>query len=335
MVVQDADDDRRFGVTNAPSRLAAYALGGTALLWAVLFAAYLPFRPDAIDVASTTVLLTVPPLASYFLAMELTKSRLSLPWQIVGTFALGLLWLLVQRRVIVPAFGIDLSVGESVANLVLLPTFGISSWLAMRSFFYRRRLARSIELQAQTDLRLLEAQLAPHTLFNMLNTVYAVLLTDPQKAIPLFLSMSEALRHVVDRTRRRWIPLHEEIEFIEHYTILERARSTERVSIAIDTDGDLDVPVPPMLLATLFENAVKHGRFPDGTLDINVSVRTSESHMRFDVVNRFPAPRAAEINLGIGHINVRSRLRMLYPTTSEFRAAGSDGIYRASISIAL
>jgi hypothetical protein len=333
--VQEADDEQRFGVTNAQLRIAAGALGGAALLWALLFAAYRPFRPDAVDVASTTVLLTVPPLTSYFLVMEFTKSRLSLGWQIACTFAAGLLWLLVQRQVIVPQFGIDLSIGESVANLVLLPIFGISSWLAMRSLFYRRRLARSIELQAQTELRLLEAQLAPHTLFNMLNTVYAVLLADPQKAIPLFLSMSEALRHVVDRTRRRWIPLNEEIEFIENYAVLERARSPERVTIGIDTVGDLDVPVPPMLLATLFENAVKHGRFADGTLDITVSVRIAESQMSFDVVNRFPVSSGGAKNLGIGHANVRSRLQMLYPTSSEFLAVGTNGVYRASINVAL
>ena len=333
--MQDEDDDQRIGVTNARVRIAVGAIGAGALLWAALFAAYWPSRADAIEVASTTVLLTVPPLASYFLMMEITTNRLSLAWQIAATFALGLLWLPIQRRVIGPAFGIDLSIGESVANFVLLPVFGIASWLAMRSFFYRRRLARLTQLQTQTELHLLAAQLAPHTLFNMLNTVYAVLLTDPQQAIPLFVSMSEALRHVVDRTRHRWIPLHAEIEFIEHFAVLERARSPERVSITIDSHGDLDVPVPPMLLATLFENASKHGRFPDGSLDINVSIQITESHMRFDIVNRFPVPGRVGHGLGVGHANIRSRLKVLYPTTSVFRAAADHGTYRASISIAI
>jgi hypothetical protein len=333
MAVQDEDDDQRFGVTNARVRIGVGAVGGGALLWAVLFAAYWHSRTDAIEVASTTVFLTVPPLASYFLVMEITKKRLPLVWQIACTFAVGLLWLPIQRRLIGPAFGIDLSVGESVANFALLPVFGIASWLAMRSFFYRRRLARLTELQTQTELHLLAAQLAPHTLFNMLNTVYAVLLTDAQQAIPLFVSMSEALRHVVDRTRHRWIPLHSEIEFIEHYAVLERARSPERVRIIIESRGDLDVPVPPMLLATLFENASKHGRFPDGSLEVNVSIQITESQMRFDVVNRFPVPGSVGRGLGVGHANIKSRLKVLYPTTSVFRAAAERGIYRASISI--
>ena len=333
--MQDEDDDQRFGVTNARVRIAVGAVGGGIFLWAALFAAYRPSRADAIEVAATTVLLTVPPLASYILVMEITKNRLALAWQITCTFAVALLWLPIQRRIIGPAFGIELSIGESVANFVLLPVFGIASWLAMRSFLYRRRLARLTELQSQTELHLLAAQLAPHTLFNMLNTIYAVLLTDPQRAIPLFVSMSEALRHVVDRTRHQWIPLHSEIEFIEHYAVLERARSPERVGIAIDSHGDLDVPVPPMLLATLFENAVKHGRFPDGSLDVTVSIQITESHLRFEVVNRFPVPGNVGHGFGVGHANIKSRLKALYPTTSEFRTAADRGSYRASISIAI
>lgn len=218
-----------------------------------------------------TVLLVIPPLASYYAAMEMMRDRLALPLQISCVFVLALVWLLLQRFVLYPLAGLSISIGESMANFILLPTFGIASWLAVRSFFYRRRLADALELQAQTELRLLESQLAPHTLFNMLNTVYSVLLTDHEKAVPLFLSMSEALRHVVDRTRKPWIPLHEEMDFIENYAALERARSPDLVSIAIRAEGDLGVPVPPMLLATLFDNAVTHGRFPDGALEIDVA----------------------------------------------------------------
>ena len=328
-------DERRFGMTNAWSLITAGALAVAALLWAVLFAAYRLDRADAVAVASTTVLLVVPPFASYVLLMELTKNRLSLAWQIPATFGVGLIWVLVQRSVIGPAFGIGLTIGECVVNLILLPTFGIASWLAVRSLSYRKRLEIALELQEQTELRLLEAQLAPHMLFNMLNTVYSVLLTDQKKAVPLFLSMSEALRHVVDRTRKRWIPLQEELDFIENYSALERARNPELVAITIATEGDLDVPVPPMLLATLFENAVKHGHFPDGTLDISVAVSITESHMRFEVTNRFPDSGDATKSMGVGQNNVRSRLQMLYPTTSAFHAHVDGAVYRASIDIAL
>jgi hypothetical protein len=333
--MQARDDERHFGVTNAWPLIITGALAIAVALWIVLFATYRLDRADATEVASTTVLLTVPPFASYVLLMELTKRRFSLKWQISAAFGAGLIWLFVERSVIGPAFGIALSLGECVVNLILLPTFGVASWLALRGISYRKRLETALRLQEQTELRLLEAQLAPHSLFNMLNTVYSVLLTDHQKAIPLFLSMSEALRHVVDRTRKRWISLQEELDFIHNYAALERARNPSQVAIAVVAEGDLEIPIPPMLLATLFENAVKHGRFPDGTLQINVAAIVTESHMKFEVTNRFPDIVHSTKSLGIGQTNVRSRLQMLYPTASTFHAHGDDGLYCASINIDL
>jgi hypothetical protein len=332
---QIENDERRFGVTSDWAVMAALGLAVAIGLWAVLFAAYRLDRADAVALASATVLLVVPPLVSYCLVMELAKNRWSLAWRIGATYGLALAWLAVQRDVVSPAFGFVSSIGESVANFVLLPTFGIALWLAARSVLYRRRLARALELQTQTELRLLQAQLAPHTLFNMLNTVYSVLLTDHRKAIPLFLSMSEVLRHVVDRTREPWIPLHDELAFIEHHAALERARHPERVTITVRAMGDLDVPVPPMLLATLFENALKHGRFPDGTLEVDVSVDSGETEIRFEVSNRFPFAGRPMDGMGVGLSSVKNRLTLLYPEKSWFDASASGDRYRAAVRIAL
>lgn len=328
------DEERGAITTNGWAAAAAIGLAAALLLWTALFAAYRLDRPDATAVASLTVLLTVPPLVSYYLVMELSAPRMALAAQIALVFAAALLWLAVQRGAIYPLIGFDVSIGESVANLILLPVFGIAAWLAVRSFSYRRRLDRALALQAQTELRLLGAQLAPHTLFNMLNAVYSVLLADRDKAVPLFLAMSDALRHVVDRTREPWIALHDEIDFIENYAVLERARNPERVTIAIRGEGDLSVPVPPMLLATLFENAVTHGRFPDGALAIEVEVRVTDADMTFDVTNRYPDAPGRPGGTGVGLSNVRNRLRLLYPGRSAFSAEGAEGIWRAGIRIA-
>lgn len=333
---QTTDDERRFGMTNDGAVLLAIGIATAAMLWTALFVAYRHDRADASDVASASVLLVIPPLLSYYLLMDLTRGRLSLARQVACVCGLALLWLAIQRGLIYPAFGFSPALGESVANLILLPVFGVASWLAVRGFRYRQRLARALDLQHRTELQLLDAQLAPHTLFNMLNTVYAVLLSDRERAVPLFLSMSEALRHVVDRMRKRWVPLHDELDFIEHYATLERARDAGRVNIAVDARGDLEIPVPPMLLATLFENAVKHGRFADGTMDIQVSVEADETRIRLEVRNRFPHPTPVPLTtgMGVGQANVRDRLRLIYPGRSTFAIDATDGLYRAVIVIA-
>ncbi|MBA8888300.1 hypothetical protein FHW12_002524 [Dokdonella fugitiva] len=331
--MQSPDDERRVGMTNDAIAPLLALVGGAFALWLVLFGAYRIDRPDAVGIATATVLLVVPPLASYYLAMEATRAVASLAVRIAAVFALALAWLVVQRAIVYPAFGFVATFGESAANLVLLPTFGIAAWFGVRALRYRRRLSQALALQAQTELRLLEAQLAPHMLFNMLNTVYAVLLTDRDKAVPLFLSMAEALRHVVDRTRKPWIALRDELDFIEHYATLERARHPESVAVRVDAQGDLDVPVPPMLLATLFENAVKHGRFDDGTLEVDVQVRVDEARIVLAVENRVPSSAPAAGGLGVGHANIRQRLALVYPGRSRFDADLRDARHRAVIEI--
>lgn len=331
--MQPAADERPIGMTNDWRLLAAAALAVACVLWTALFAAYRKDRADAYAVASITVLLVVPPLASYYAAMQLTRD-----WRpglrTAGIAALAGLWLVAQRTIVYPWFGLRASLGESVANLILLPAFGIALWFAAQGLADRRRLAQAMALQRQTELRLLDAQLAPHTLFNMLNAVYAVLLTDPPRAAPLFASMAEALRHVVDRTRERWVPLHDELAFIEHYAALERARQPQRVAIRIASDGDLDVPVPPMLLATLFENAVKHGRFEDGTLAVDVDVSVDDTTLRFSVTNRCPPAARTAPRRGLGLDNVRDRLRLIYGDRGRLEAGLDGDRYRAAIVIA-
>jgi hypothetical protein len=307
------------------------ALAAALALWIALFAAYRLDRADAASVASLTVLLVIPPLLSYYLAMELTSERVPLPWQIAGTFGLALVWLVLQRLLVYPLIGFSVSIGESVANFILLPAFGIAAWLGVRSFADRRRLERALELQRQTELRLLNAQLAPHTLFNMLNTVYSVLLTDHHKAVPLFLSMADALRHMVDRTRKPWIPLRDELAFLENYAALERARNPEHVTITIRAAGDVDVPLPPMMLATLFENAVTHGRFADGALRVAVEAEIEDARLRLSVTNSFPPDRKA--GAGVGLANVRERLRLLYPGRAALSTKSLNGEYFAQIDI--
>jgi hypothetical protein len=332
--VQGLDDERRIGMTNGWIKAGLAAAGLSLLLWIALFAAYRIDRPDAASVALVTVLLVAPPLLSYLAVMQVTREGVL--WRrLAWVYGVALAWLVVQRYGVYPLLGYPASVGESLANFILLPAFGIAAWLGAASFLYRRRLDRALALQKDTELKLLQAQLAPHMLFNMLNTVYAALLTDRDKAIDLFLAMSEALRHLTGGADRTWVPLHEEIAFIEHYSALERARHPA-TRIAIETEGDMDAPVPPMLLATLFENAVKHGRLDDGGLDIRVSIRADDERMELAVINlSSPRPPAADHRAGLGLANVRSRLALLYPGQAALDIAAGPDRHTATIRIEL
>jgi hypothetical protein len=332
--IQTADDKRRFGVTNRWTAGIATAVGVPLLLWLLLFLVYRQDRPDAANVAALSVLLIAPPVASYLAVMHVTRGLAALWVRVLLVYLAALAWLLAQRFLLYPWLGFDVSIGESFTNFLLLPALGIAVWLGGQAVAYRHRLERALALQQDTERRLLELQLAPHMLFNMLNTVYAALLTDREAAAGLLLAMSQALRHLTGGERRSWLPLAEELAFVENCSALERARHPAS-RIGIVAEGDTDAPVVPMLLATLFENALKHGRLEDGAVDIDVRASAGDTEILLQVSNRIPrAPSLAEAP-GLGLANLRRRLDLAYGPRGTLRLERTDGVHVATVAIAL
>lgn len=100
---------------------------------------------------------------------------------------------------------------------------------------------------------------------------------------------------------------------MEDYAALLRAHDLENTRIQFQVDGDVNIPAPPMLLATLFENAVKHGRASTGELWIEVSVTVGDDHLTFQMENSHPHNQPSQPGLGLGLDNVRRRLELLFP----------------------
>lgn len=115
-------------------------------------------------------------------------------------------------------------------------------------------------LTAQAELRALRAQLNPHLLFNALTTVGYLIQTAPPRAFEALMRLTELLRAVLRSPTGDMVPLGEELGLIEAYLAVERTRFEERLTMLVDVPESLRaLPVPPLLLQPLVENAVKHG----------------------------------------------------------------------------
>ncbi len=311
------------------------SIGGfiTLAIWTILFLSYRLDRPSqgAFIGASMNVLLVVPPLLSYYAVMAWFR-RYGLLWlQIVAVYGVAIAWLMVQRTLIYPIFGLQAELGENLGNFIILPAFGIATWMGVHSLRLRRQLAEARQLEELSQLRLLEAQLAPHWLFNQFNTVYATMLEEPEKAPPLLLAMTQLMRHLVEQTRRDHVPVQRELDFMQNMALLERARHLDKADIQIEALGDLDAPVPPMLFATLFENAIKHGQLEEGGYQVRVQLHSEEQHISCEISNRFTPGVTNKSSLGVGLENVRRRLAMLYPDSHEFATSVAEDIYQAKL----
>lgn len=182
-----------------------------------------------------------------------------------------------------------------------------------------RQAKRAIELRemaTRSELSALKAQLNPHFLYNVFNTINASLPPKEEYTRELIAKLADLFRYQLVATRKNFVPLANEIEFIQSYLELEEARYKERLSVNWEVDQSLlGVLVPPMLLQPLVENAIRHGIAPKiegGTVSIRIQRRAEQIQVCIidDGVGFALEAKANADGFGLG--NTRKILQKLY-----------------------
>jgi len=199
--------------------------------------------------------------------------------------------------------------------------------------------SREVVLQQQiteAELRALRAQINPHFLFNSLNSIANLVVTNPGKAETMTLRLARIFRHVLANSARPLVALHEEIEFLRTYLQIEEARFGSRLHVEIAVDPAIAMqPIPSLILQPIVENALKHGLGPKagpGNLWITAEATGNQVCLRVEDDGVGPGNSSLKRNgknghsHGVGLENVALRLNALYQSQSgmtlETRAAG-------------
>jgi two-component system sensor histidine kinase LytS len=180
-------------------------------------------------------------------------------------------------------------------------------------------LDRQIALACRMELKALQAQINPHFLFNTINTIAALIRTDPPKARGLLREFAAFYRRTLE-SGEELITLEQELVYTRQYVHFEQARFGERVQLASEVPEELlATQVPSFVLQPIVENAVQHGLRPEGTLRIRVSAGAADGLVRLRVsddglgIAQEDLPRVLEPGfgkgLGIALKNVDDRLR--------------------------
>jgi LytS/YehU family sensor histidine kinase len=206
--------------------------------------------------------------------------------------------------------------------------------------FRRRRLAEvnalRLELVAQeAHLRGLRAQLNPHFLFNCLNSLRELILENPQSAQKMVTQLSALLRYSLQSNQIEMVALAEEVRAVKDYLDLEAVRFEDRLQVQWNIASEAAAAtVPPMLLQTLVENALKHGiaRRSEGG-QITITAQSHDSLIHLEVVNSGSLPESPSLD-GIGLRNARTRLRLLYGERGSIVLESiPEGRVRAAVSL--
>ncbi|MBK7946373.1 MAG: histidine kinase [Flavobacteriales bacterium] len=205
---------------------------------------------------------------------------------------------------------------------------------------HRREEIRNLRLETanrENQLSTLRAQMNPHFMFNALNGIRALVDEDPEQAKRAITQLSAILRNAMSTVKRRTVPLGEELDIVRSYLALEHMRYEERLRVRYELDADLDrEPVPPMLLQTLVENAVKHGvaHDPKGG-DLVISAQRGLETLVLSVRNSGHYEQGKVNGTGIGLRNTRRRLELIYGGKASIHIANRDGMVVTEVELPL
>lgn len=205
-------------------------------------------------------------------------------------------------------------------------------WLEVEN--ERKELAKA---KSEAELQNMKNQISPHFLLNTLNNIYALIEFDPPKAQTAVVELSKLLRHLLYDNQDKYVPLHQDADFILNYIELMRLRLPEHVQVStqINVPESSDTSISPFIFISLVENAFKHGVSPDkpSFVDIRLS-ELDNKRVEFECRNSYyPKTTSDKSGSGIGLNLVKSRLEMMYPGRYTWNTSKDDNVYVTKLVI--
>ena len=243
--------------------------------------------------------------------------------------------------------GADVTVwiGGRDGNRVIMGTLLITLTLTFVLHHFSATKARQVEAErraTEAQLSLLQAQIEPHFLFNTLANVQALMDQDPGKAKQMLASFTDYLRSSLLALRAENSPVEQELTLARNYLQLLQARMEDRLHFSITADAAARaLPLPPLLLQPLVENAVVHGLEPSikgGTVRVSARVQGEQLVLEVQDDGRgldAPVRRGAAAGAGMALANIRQRLLARYgvAATLEVSAAHPGTLARITIPV--
>ena len=259
-------------------------------------------------------------------------------WRVVlASLVVGVLWTVSSWPLYIYCYTGAMPPGLSLTALFIYSvfngTFIVFIWSAFYFGYniydrYRRSEVERAQLAAtvkDSELRALKSQVNPHFIFNSLNSLRALIDENPARARQSVTQLANLLRYSLQSGQLETVPFEDELRIVNDYLALEQVRHEERLQVRLDIAPEtLGLPIPPMLLQTLVENAVKYGistRAEGG--EIAIIARRENNALKLQVTNpgalpadvsvaTAPVRRAPPASTGVGLKNAANRLRLLF-----------------------
>ncbi len=263
---------------------------------------------------------------------------------LVGANIYSVLWLSFYYGVLIFLFGNRLFTMFDVEQTIVWQyPVGITYYLMISGTYYsliyyketKNREIKESQLQMilkEMQLNALKNQLNPHFLFNALNSINALITSEPQKARKMLIKVSDLLRLSISKQKQSMVNVATEMKFVHTYLEIEKIRLAERLEYTEKIYPSLmDAQLPSMILQPLIENAIKHGiatSRKEGFIEL--TIKQEDSRLKIEIRNSLAKTEHAldeNSNAGLGLKNIEKRLINIYGANMEFKCLKMDDEY--------
>ena len=197
-----------------------------------------------------------------------------------------------------------------------------------------RRAVSSEADKAQAELSFFKAQIHPHFLFNTLNNIYSLAVSNSENTAPSIMKLSKMMRYITEEATEDFVPVEDEIICLENYIDLQKLRLNSRTKVDFKSEGHFEgVRIAPLILMTFVENAFKFGVSSRFDNQIEISVKVFENCISFYCKNQIFESNDDSDREGIGIANTRKRLDFLYPDQYDLKLTSQENRFEVTLEI--
>ena len=242
------------------------------------------------------------------------------------------LWLIFgesERELLIPG------IFTMIYALFVVYILSMPFYLSLGWFDQQSKIDKLESENLRTELDSLKDQINPHFFFNTLNNLYALTLSNSEKAPEMILKLSELMHYLIYDGSKASVAIQEEVDYLESYFEIQKLRLKEHADIRFEPQvDDSSTRILPLLFINLLENAFKHGT--DSMTKggrIECSLHMQNGRLNFRLKNRYEKIISTKKEEGLGLDNLKRRLALAYPGSDSLTFTDENGIFDVSLVI--
>jgi len=213
--------------------------------------------------------------------------------------------------------------------------FSFITWALVDTYRKEQETEQLKREKIRAELLFLKTQINPHFLYNTLNYLYSLAYPVSEKLADAIIRLSQLMRYMLYNSADGMLDLQQEITYLETYVGIYRLRFEERFFVDFKTTGDFNGKrIASLILIPFVENAFKHGVIDDALRPVRIHILTTNQQLSLVVSNKISQGQKDHSG-GIGLVNIKRRLELIYPGSFELLISNNGETYKTTLKINL